>query len=61
MYKLRFIDNTTFVTGKQSANKWIKLLEEDSQYWDWMYDRLIQASQHYTITINTSIITFSDR
>jgi hypothetical protein len=61
MYKVQFLDNTTKKVGKQPASLWIELMKRDSEYWDWAWDRLIQASQDYDLIIDKSVITFCDK
>jgi hypothetical protein len=61
MYKVSFVDNTTKKVGKQPASLWIKLMERDSEYWDWAWDRLLQASQDYDLIVDKSVITFCDK
>ena len=61
MYKIKFVDRSTKVVGKLSAKSWINLMERDSEYWDWSWDRLIQASQDYDLVVDKSIITFYDK
>ena len=61
MYKVGYKDSTTKKAGKSPASLWIELLERDSEYWDWAWDRLIQASQDYSIVVDKSVITFCDK
>ena len=61
MYNVKFQNNTTKVVGKQSADKWIELMSNDSFYWDWCWDRLLQASQDYDLIVDKSVITFCDK
>lgn len=61
MYKVKFVDSTTKKVGKLSAKLWINLMERDSEYWDWSWDRLIQASQDYDLVVDKSVITFCDK